>query len=72
MTTDTILSEQQMSDLEALIDSRSIEQVLIAISEICGAKAEHVAHAWQDAALAKRWATIEGAIGVIVPKTTGL
>ena len=72
MTTDTKLTEQQLTDLEALIDSRGIDQVLMAISEICGDKAEHIATNWQDAVLAKRWATIEGAVGVIVPKATGL
>lgn len=69
---DSNLDEQQLTDLEKLIDSRGIDQVLVAVSEICGHKAEHIAHAWQDAGLAKRWATLEGAIGVIVPKAEGL
>ena len=48
-------TEQEAHDLEGLIDRRGIEQVLQQISEICGAKAEHIASAWQDAGLARRW-----------------
>jgi hypothetical protein len=38
-------TEQEALDLETLIDRRGIEQVLQQISEICGAKAEHIASA---------------------------
>lgn len=69
---DSRLSEKELFELEMLIDRRGISDVLMAISEICGAKAEHIAHAWQDASLAKRWATVEGAVGVAVPHATGL
>lgn len=58
--------------MEAMVDKHGIAVVLMAISEICGDKAEHIAHDWQDAGLAKRWATLEGAVGVIVPKAGGL
>jgi hypothetical protein len=58
--------------LENLIDRYGIDQVLEMISEICGEKAEHIATAWQDAHLAKRWATLEGAVGIIVPQARGL
>ena len=68
----TDLSEAECRDLENLIDRRGIESVLMALSEICGAKSERIASGWQDASLAKRWATIEGAIGITVPKATGL
>ena len=53
-------TEQEAYDLEGLIDRRGIEQVLQQISEICGAKAEHAAREWQDAGLARRWATVAG------------
>jgi hypothetical protein len=66
------LTSEQAYALEALIDQAGIELVLMALSEICGAKAEHIASNWQDTLLAKRWATLEGAIGCIVPKATGL
>jgi hypothetical protein len=46
--------------------------VLQQISEICDAKAEHIAENWQDTILAKRWATLEGALGVASTKATGL
>lgn len=69
---DSRLSEAELYDLEALIDKRGLENVLVAISEICGAKAEHIAINWQDADLARRWYTLEGAIGCTAPKATGL
>jgi hypothetical protein len=65
-------TEQEAHDLETLIDRRGIEQVLQQINEICGAKSEHVASAWQDAGLARRWATVEGAVGVASTHATGL
>jgi hypothetical protein len=72
LPTDSNLADYQVDELERLIDQRGIADVLMALSEICGAKAEHIAVNWQDAHLAKRWATLEGAIGVIVPKAGGL
>jgi hypothetical protein len=66
------LNETEQRDLEALIDRCGIDSVLMAISEICGAKGEHVATYWQDRTLALRWHTLEGAVGCIVPKATGL
>ena len=65
-------TEQEVYDLEGLIDRRGIEQVLQQISEICGWKAEHVATNWQDTSLAKRWLTVEGAVGCASTKATGL
>lgn|SRR5262245_2469820 len=58
--------------IEHIIDRHGIKTVLMMVSEICGQKAEHIAIAWQDASLAKRWATLEGAIGVLVPQADGL
>lgn len=57
-------SEQESHDLEKLIDARGIKMVLQEISEICGLKADHVTHDWQDVRLAKAWATAQGAVGV--------
>ena len=67
----TITSEYD-DKIEALIDRYGIEKFLMTASEICGAKAEHIQSNWQDTSLAKRWATVGGAIGCIVPKATGL
>jgi len=69
---DNGMTEQEVYDLEGLIDRRGIQMVLQQISEICEAKADHIAHNWQDTILAKRWATLEGALGVASTKATGL
>jgi len=53
------LDQAELYSLEALIDVAGIEAVLQGLSEICGLKAEHIAQAWQDTPLAKRWATLE-------------
>jgi hypothetical protein len=53
--------------LETLVDRHGLAQVLIALSEICGEKANHIATAWQDTTLAKRWAILEGGLGCLVP-----
>jgi hypothetical protein len=66
------LSEQEMFDLENLMEKRGISSVLMALSTICGCKAKHIAVNCQDASLAKRWATLEGAIGCQVPRANGL
>jgi hypothetical protein len=65
-------TEQESYDLEGLIDKRGIQMVLQEISAICGLKAEHIAHDWQDTRLARRWATVEGAVGVASTKAGGL
>jgi hypothetical protein len=70
--TDSNLTKQELHNLESLIDGAGIENVLIAISEICGMKAEHISEYWQDAHLAKRWATMSGAVGCIVPHGASL
>jgi hypothetical protein len=66
------LHQDERVSLEHLMDVCGVDAVLMALSEICGEKAVHIAENWQDASLAKRWATLEGAIGVIVPKAGGL
>ena len=66
------LSQAECDAIEAVIDGCGIDAMLMALSDICGKKAAHIAENWQDTALAKRWAVLEGAIGVIVPKATGL
>jgi hypothetical protein len=66
------LSPAELASLEALIDAAGIEAVLLGLSEICGLKAEHIAQAWQDTPLAKRWTTLEGTLGVASTKATGL
>lgn len=70
--TDSNLDATELKHFELLIDMRGIESVLIAISEICDAKAEHIQANWQDRPLAQQWATLCGAVGCIVPKASGL
>jgi hypothetical protein len=67
-----LVREADLLIIESMIDLYGIDNVLMGVSSICGAKAEHIAHAWQDAHLAKRWSELEGAIGVLVPKAVGL
>lgn len=50
-----ILLDTDKTELEAMIDFAGLASVLLAIADICGQKAEHVATQWQDTALAKRW-----------------
>jgi len=61
------LNQVERVALEAQVDTCGLSSVLMALSEICGEKAEHIATNWQDAKTAKVWATAEGRIGVIVP-----
>jgi hypothetical protein len=69
---DRDLDQTELDTLEAMVDAAGIEAVVQGLSEICGLKADHIAHAWQNAALAKRWATMEGALGVASTKAAGL
>lgn len=41
--------------LELMIDQWGVDQMLAAMSEICGEKAEHIRANWQDRSLAKLW-----------------
>jgi hypothetical protein len=66
------LSPDEIKQLEDLIDSAGIESVLMALSGICGEKAEHIALIEHDTTLAKRWATVEGALGTTVCLARGL
>lgn len=60
------LSEAEKATLEQLIDAATLSAVLEAISEICGAKAEHIRHSWNDTALARYWDNACGRVGITV------
>jgi hypothetical protein len=47
--------EQRRELLEQLVDASSLADVLDDLGWICQAKADHIAHNWQDAPLAARW-----------------
>jgi hypothetical protein len=49
------ITSGELLALEALIDKLGLVEVLSQISEICHAKAEHIAENWQDVNLAKTW-----------------
>jgi hypothetical protein len=66
------LMQVEIDHLETMINRCGLTAVVEALSTICGLKAEHVAHTWQDAVLAKRWATAEGRLGVASTKLQGL
>ncbi len=65
-------TKEQVAQLEAIIDASSLQGVLMALSEICGEKGDHIRANWQDKPLARRWDTASGAIGCIVPNCTAL
>ncbi len=65
-------TKEEIESLEKLVDGASLQGVLMALSEICGEKAEHVRTNWQDRGLARRWDTACGEIGCIVPKCMSL
>lgn len=50
-----MLSQDEKTDLELLIDRTSATEVLIALCEICGDKAEHIRENWQDDETCKPW-----------------
>jgi hypothetical protein len=68
----TDLNEQELLDLENLIDKRGISSILMALSTICGLKADHIKSSYQDSHLARRWQNLEGAIGCQVIHANGL
>jgi len=59
------LTRVESDTLEALIDLTSVKAVLEAISDICGAKEEHIniISNWQDEKTARVWAEACGYVG---------
>lgn len=41
--------------LESLVDRHGLTAVLVALSNVCTDKAEHLLHNWQDPTSAKHW-----------------
>jgi hypothetical protein len=44
-----------MTELERLIDTCSLAEVLVALDVICGDKADHLRTNWQDNTSARAW-----------------
>jgi penicillin-binding protein 1C len=69
------LNQTEKLELETLIDQTSLQSVLMALSEICGEKAEHVETAWHAASIAyfgrepKRLTLGEAALLVALPQS---
>lgn len=59
------LTPDESATLESLIDSTNLQSVIMALSEICGARAERIAADPAFASLARRWREAEGALGVL-------
>ena len=66
------LDAVEFQELEKLVDKVGLQSVLMGLSEICGLKDEHIQADWQDYGLARRWAYMCGAIGVLVPNAHNL
>ena len=66
------LTAAEKLTLESLVDAASLQGVLVALAEIAGEKAEHIATNWQDTRLAKDWANAANAIERAVPKALNL
>jgi hypothetical protein len=57
------LTQVERDTLEAIIDCTSVKAMLEAISDICGAKEEHIIANWQDEKTARVWAEACGYVG---------
>lgn len=52
------MQTEEERDLERIMDSLGMAELLAAIARIATEKQDHVASNWQDRALAKRWGAI--------------
>lgn len=66
------LTKEERVSLEKLVDAADLRTVLMALSEICGEKAEHVRTNWADQKLARCWDHAGGLIGVMVTTVPGI
>ena len=65
---DIVAEGTDRAQLETLVDRYSLANVLEALVAVCGDKADHVRANWQDAGLAKDWATDARTIDRIIAK----
>ena len=57
------MNDQELADqLEALVDARGLSAVLVALSEVCYGKAEHLVSNWQEKPASNAWAKSGNAI----------
>ena len=57
------MNQSMTEQLEAMIDSSSLLDVLIGLELVCGEKADHIRVNWQDRSLAKLWDRASKACG---------
>lgn len=52
------ISRNDKDDLEQILDRTGLKGLFEALADIANEKESHVQEAWQDAALARRWAKL--------------
>jgi len=57
--------------LEEIIDRHTLSDVLVMLSNICLAKAEHIRTNWQDAPLARAWERDSKVVGKTADRCLG-
>jgi hypothetical protein len=57
------------AEIERLIDASSLLDVLTALECVCGEKAEHIRHNWQDKTTARPWDKASRAFGKLARET---
>ena len=55
MTLTQMKQNAMEESLERMIDQNGLQAVLVALANVCGDKAEHLASNWQDTTSAKVW-----------------
>ena len=60
MATNTVPNAEEMLALETLLDRVGLFEMLIALSVICGDKADHIRVNWQDERTARAWDEARG------------
>lgn len=58
--------------LEELVDATSLEDVIRALSVVCGLKADHIAVDWQDKATSRPWSRAQCALDKAAFQVAGI
>lgn len=59
------MKQELFQQLEQMVDKHTIAEVLETLTEVCSAKAEHVATNWLDMHVAAEWQAIANALVAI-------
>ena len=49
------MTPEQVNQLEMLVDENGLDNVIDALADVCGLKADHIRSNWQDLETAKAW-----------------